>query len=445
MGSGRLLERCREAVSLAQRLGASAAEAFGQTIESVNSTVEKNDLQISKSQLETAIGVRAFVGHRVGFASTNSLEQLESACSDAVALAKMSPEDPHNILAEPTDIAPIDGLYDPASGGFSAGDAVKRSAEILSLTEAIDSRVLVNDAWFDVAIRDAAIVNSNGLSASERGSLFTYGLVATAREGDRVSSFDFQFDATRSVAGIDVAPPVRRACESALASLGAEKGESFKGSVLLSPGAVSQILVGLLLFQLNARNGLRGRSRWKDAVGEDVTSKELSLGDDGRLPGGVATGAFDREGVPHEELTVIAEGKLRSLLHNTYTAHATGHPNTAHATGAARSIPAIGPTNLSILPGAVPHEELIAGMSQGLLVRRFSGNVDPISGDFSGAVKAAHLIKAGKLTRPVAGTMIAGNVFEALRSLTGVSSERERVYSLTLPYVRLENVSVTAN
>jgi len=372
MGSEGLLERCREAVLLAQKLGASAAEAFGQTIESVNSTVQKNDLQISKSQLETAIGIRAFVGNRVGFASTNSLEQLRSACGDAVALAKMSPEDPHNVLTAPTDIAPIDGLYDPASSDFSAGDAVKRSAEILSLTEAIDSRVLVNDAWFDAAIHDTAIVNSNGLSASERGSLFTYGLVATAREGDRVSSFDFQFDATRSVAGIDVATPVRRACESALASLGAEKGESFKGSVLLSPSAVSQILVGLLLFQLSARNGLRGRSRWKDAVGEDVAAKEFSLVDDGRLPGGVATGAFDREGVPHEELTVIAEGKLRSLLHNMYTAHATGGANTAHATGGARSIPAIGPTNLSILPGAAPHEELIAEISQGLLVRRFS-------------------------------------------------------------------------
>lgn len=445
MTSHSLLDRCREAVSLACRLGASAAEVFGQTVDSVNSTVEKNDLQISKSQFETAFGIRAFVGGRVGFTSTNNVEQIQSACRDAVALAKASPEDPHNVLPEAVPAPPINNLYDSAAETFAAADAVQRMADMLSLAESIDRRVILNDAWFGAVVREVTIANSSGLALWERGSLFTYGVIATAREGARVSSFDFQFGATRTVAQIDVDTPIRRVCENALASLGAERGESFRGPVLLSPNAVSEILIGTLLFQLNARDNLRGRTRWKDALGSHVAVPELTLTDDGRLPGGVATASFDREGVPHRPLTLIRDGVLTSLLHNTYTAHATRSKNTGHALGSARSVPSIGPTNLAILPGNASVDDLLSDMQRGLLVRRFSGNVDPISGDFSGAVKAAHLIERGRLTHAVSGTLIAGNVFDALKSLSGISESREHVYNLTLPYVRLENVSVTAD
>jgi len=54
------------------------------------------------------------------------------------------------------------------------------------------------------------------------------------------------------------------------------------------------------------------------------------------------------------------------------------------------------------------------------------------------------LIREGRLDRAVSGTMIAGNVFEALRQISGVSANREQVYNYTLPYLRLEGVSVTS-
>ena len=440
-----LLDRCREAVSLAHHAGADVAEVFGQTVDSINSTVEKNDLQISKSQFETAFGIRVFVGGRAGFASTNNAERIQSACRNAVTLAKASPEDPHNVLPETDPTPAIDGLYDSGAEAFGTADAVCRTVDMLSLTEKIDRRVILNDAWFDADVREVAIANSAGLAVRERGSLFTYGVIATAREGERVSSFDFQFGATRTVAGIDVDTPIRRVCENTLASLGAERGESFRGPVVLSPNAVSEILIGTLLFQLNARDSLRGRTRWKGMLGSPVAVPALTLVDDGRLPGGVATASFDREGVPHKQLTLIRDGVLTSLLQNTYTAHATGSENTGHAAGSARSIPSIGPTNLSVLPGDASVDNLLSGMQRGLLIRRFSGNVDPISGDFSGSVKAAHLVERGRPTHAVSGTLIAGNVFDALETLSGISERREQVYNLTLPYVRLENVSVTAN
>lgn len=444
MARSELLELCRRAVSQAKSLGADEAEAFARTVDSVSSTVEKHDLQISKSQMETAIGVRAFVGNRVGFASTNRVDNLDAVCRDAIALARISPEDPHNVLPEPTDVVPVDGLFDPAAESFSAATAVEHASEILKQTEQTDKRVIVNDATFDVTIEDEAIANTAGLAVQQRGSLFAYWLVATAREGERVSSFDFQFGATRRVDDIDVVSPVKRACENALLSLDAEKGQSFRGTVILAPAAVSDILVGALLFQLNARNALRGRSRWKKATGQSVAASGFTLTDDGRLPGGVATSAFDREGVPHQALPLIEDGRLTALLQNTYSAHASGAANTAHASGGEQSIPGIGPTNLAIQSGKQHSNELVADTRRGLLVQRFSGNVDPISGDFSGAVKAARLIEGGKLGHPVSGTLIAGNVFDVLQNISAISRDRELIFSQTLPYIRLESISVSA-
>jgi PmbA protein len=40
--------------------------------------------------------------------------------------------------------------------------------------------------------------------------------------------------------------------------------------------------------------------------------------------------------------------------------------------------------------------------------------------------------------------MVAGNVFEALKNLNGVSRERKVIFDSILPYMRFGNVSFTA-
>jgi PmbA protein len=315
---------------------------------------------------------------------------------------------------------------------------------MLEVATEVDKRVILGDAEFIATISERALANSEGVERDERSSVFTYFALATAREGELVSNFDFQFDASRSVAAIDVAPTTRRACENALGSLGATPGETFKGQVLLSPGAALFVLVSLIGFQADGMNVFRGMSRWGEKVGQRVASERITLIDDATVPGGVATSAFDREGVPHRRLPLIERGTLASLLHNSYSAHALGTASTGHAGGSPRVLPGTGPTNVEILPGEATKDELIGEIDRGLLVTRFSGNTNPVTGDFSGVAKGAFLIRNGKIDRPVAGTLIAGNAFEALQAISGLSQERDRVYNFTLPYVRMEGISVTA-
>jgi len=439
-----LRERCREALELTKRHGADEVEIFAQTSHAIAADIEKHDLQTSSSQQETMIGIRALVNQQVGFACTNVLNELDETCADAVKLAKASPKDKNNVLPAPVPFEPVLDLYDPKAASFSVSDAVEQTIRMIETADSIDSRLVLGGGTFAANLQTRCIVNSRGIDLAESSSLFTYYALATAKDGEKVSNMAFHFDASHSVDGIDVVPVATRACQDALGSLGAEKGESFVGPIVLAPSAVQAVLVNLFAFQLNAKNAVRGSSRWGKMLGEAVAHSSLTVTDNGRMVGGVATESFDREGMPRRELTLINSGLVAALMHNSYTATAMDVANTAHGAGSARSLPGISPTNLSMKPGETSKDELIGGIKRGLLVNRFSGSSNPISGDFSGVAKAAYLIRDGKLDRPVTGTLIAGNVFEVLQSLSGISSETERVFTATLPYLRLEGISVTA-
>jgi len=442
--NSKLIDLCKDALDRTQRKGADEVEVYGESVRTITVAIEKNDLQVSRAQKETMIGVRAFSARRVGFASTNDPTGLDETCADAVTLAEASPADENNVLPQREESQYVSGIYDTAAEKFGIDRAIEQAVKMLDIARAIDKRLILGNGEFSVHIGTRALINSHGLSWSEPESLFVYYALATAREGEEVSNMDYQFDATRNAGSIDVEPITRRACENALGSLGAKKGVSFNGQVVLSPHAAQSLFASLILFQANAKNVLRGMSRWKDMLGNTVASDLISVVDDGLLPNGVGTASFDREGVAHKRLALIESGRLTAFMHNTYTAEALGMENTGHADGSARSVPGIGPSNFEILPGEKSKDDLIAEIDKGVLVTRFSGRADPVSGDFSGVAKGGYLIENGRISRPVRGTLIAGNAFDALKSLSGVSREQERVFSLTLPYLRLERISVTA-
>ena len=444
MNAINLLDQCQRGLEISLQRGATSAEIFGESTRKISVKIEKNDLQIARSEREVMIGVRSLCGRRQGFACTNNLQDLETCCADAVTIAKGSPDDENNQLPEQQEIASIEGIYDETAAGVTVEDAVRQGIRMLDVAAEMDKRLIIGDAEFIIKIGERVVVNSNGVCTRERSSLFSCFALTTAREGEKVSNFDFQYGAWRTTEGIDVVPVVRRACEHALGSLGAKRGESFKGTVILSPNACLDVLGTLVLFQVNGLNVLRGMSRWGSKLEDSVAVDELTIVDDGTRPGGVNTSAFDREGVPHRKVSLVENGKLATLIHNTYSARGLKARATGHASGSARTVPQIGATNFDILPGTVSKDELIADTKLGLLVTRFSGNTEPVTGDFSGVAKGAYLIKDGRIDRPVSGSLIAGNVFDALLAISGISSERESVFNYTLPYLRIEDVSVTA-
>jgi len=90
-------------------------------------------------------------------------------------------------------------------------------------------------------------------------------------------------------------------------------------------------------------------------------------------------------------------------------------------------------------------EDLLRTLGRGLLVQRFSGSVDPASGDFSGVAKSSRWVEGGAVVRPLRETLLSGNAFQLLASVVALSSASERVDgSARAPWALVDGLNVTA-
>jgi PmbA protein len=185
-------------------------------------------------------------------------------------------------------------------------------------------------------------------------------------------------------------------------------------------------------------------SHFAGKIGKKVSGELLTVEDDGTDVRGLGASSFDREGVPHKRIVVIEKGVLKKFLYNTYTAKKDGVRSTGNAGGSPTSPPSVSTTNFIIRPGTVGVNSMISEMKKGILISRFSGNVNPVNGDFSGVVKGGRLVQNGSIAHPVRELMVAGNIFEALKSLIAISKEHKVIFDSILPYMRFENISFTA-
>lgn len=441
-----LLSTCDRAVRMALGSGADEAEAFAVRGQLIDVQLQKNDIQIAKSTASDGLGIRVFRGGSLGFAFVNSFgeDTVRESVDRAIGIAEAAPPDDLNGLPEPTPIAHRDGILDPSASSFSVEDAVELSLDMLNSARGSDPRVTVDSGELCARRGVKAVVSSRGVRAAEEGSAFYCLIMGMAREDERVSSFDYQFDSSRMASGIDPAETASRFAQNVVSTLGAVKGESFEGPVLLAPKAVTEIVSYPVAFAVRASSVQKDMSKFAGKLGRSVASELLTVVDDSTLEDGFSTTSFDREGLAPEVVSIIKDGVLENYLYDTYTARKDGRASTGHAGGGASAVPSVASTNVVWSGGATGLVDMIAGVDRGMLVNRFSGNVDPVSGDFSGSVKGGHMIRAGKLAEPLCGTMIAGNTFDLLPSVSAVSIERERLFDETVPYMRLERVSVSS-
>jgi PmbA protein len=282
-----------------------------------------------------------------------------------------------------------------------------------------------------------ALASSAGMRQSERQAMASWSFMGMGRTADEVTGFDY--DSNFALTADSILPRSLADAEQFVRRiLGLFKPGrclSYKGPVLLSPRAVHELIVGMILYHSGGRQVMDGKSRWDKAVGTQVVSPLLTLSDnphDQRFSGATA---FDSDGVPTRGQTIVDKGVLQRHLHDCYSAKRCHAASTATAGG---------PFALALGAGQTPLAELLRAAPQLLLVDRFSGNSDAIKGDFSGVAKSSRLYVGGEDRGSVTETMIAGNFFALKDSVLAVSREVEIVSGgFVSPYILVDGVSVT--
>ena len=436
----------RYAIKEAEAFGAGDAEAYAAASAESEVFIENNDVKLAKSQSTSSIGVRVLVDGSVGFYSVNSLEKskIKDAASMAVKIAHVSPKDRHHAFPSRSKARMLLGIHDDKAESFAASDSARMAAEMLETARSYDKRVSVDSGNFNASVGTHALANSNGVDLAERASTFSWSIMGMAIEGSDISSFDFQVGGSHSVKGINVRATASEFAETVVCSLGPHRIKSFKGEMLLTPAAVNEMMQEAISHSINSDAVQKKSSHFAGKMGKHVASDLLTVEDDATNIEGLGASSFDREGVQHRRNVVIRKGVLEKFLYNTYTGRKAGVKSTGNASGSTNSPPSVSTTNFIVRPGRSSLDTLISEMKNGMMISRFSGNVNPVNGDFSGVVKGGRLVRNGTLQHAVKEVMVAGNVFEAMRSLNGVSKEQRVIYDSILPYMRFDGISFTA-
>jgi len=417
---------------LAERAGADAAEVAVTRTASAHIDVQRGAPESVSTKQEAGYGVRVLVDRRIGFTASNRLDlaDAEGLVGDAVRLTRLHTPEDANTLPEnlaPGGWDPTLDAYDLAVGETPLDRKVARAIAIERMMLDVDPRMKgAAMLVYGDAAEEMGLVNSHGVDGMAR-STFAYAFLWAIAQDAGSTETGSDVVASRTYDGLDTELLAHRAAHRALRMLGAKPGRSAEVPVVVPPEVGGDIL-GYIARMLDADAVQKGKSLFAGREGTQVAAPIVSLVDDGRLPGGLATTFADGEGVPTGRTTLIEGGVLRGFLHDSYTAKKGNTRSTGNAQrGSYRAKPSIGPTNLMLLPGALADDELIAGIDEGLFItdtQALHAAINPASGDFSIPSKGL-MIRGGELAEPVTSLAISGNLFDLLRDIDALGSRVE--------------------
>ncbi|MBD2025190.1 metallopeptidase TldD-related protein, partial [Leptolyngbya sp. FACHB-711] len=99
--------------------------------------------------------------------------------------------------------------------------------------------------------------------------------------------------------------------------------------------------------------------------------------------------------------------------------------------------------NLIVQPGTASLSELIGKLESGIIVDQMLGGSAGMSGEFSINVDLGYRVDRGQIVGRVKDTMVAGNVYTALKNLTELGSDAEWNGSCYTPSLIVEGLSTT--
>ncbi|MEW6540200.1 MAG: TldD/PmbA family protein [Bacillota bacterium] len=446
MSESVFLGRAAQAVEAALSAGADAAEAYFTSGTSIEIEVRDGRVETTKSAAEKGLGLRVFRTRRLGYAYTTDLSPggLKETAQRAVACAALTAEDGFYRLPDPVPAYPEVDIFDPRLPEKKIDEKIELARRMEAVARAYDPRVtIVESSTYQDGLVEVGIVNSAGVSAYYRGAVCGLYIALTAREGDdHQTGFALAFKPRFE----DLNPEEvgREAAQRAVRMLGARRQPGMEVPVVLDPYVMVSFL-GVLAPALTAEAVQKGRSLLAGRVGEAVASELVTIVDDGTLAGGVRSAPFDGEGVPSSRSVLIEKGFLQGYLYNTYTAAKDGVGSTGNGVRPSyKGAPDVGTTNFFLAPGEKDPEELIGEIHSGFYVGEVMGmhTANPISGDFS--VGATGLwIENGRLSYPVRGLAIAGNIVELLKAVDAVASDLRFFGGKGAPTVRISRLSVS--
>jgi len=441
------------AVEAAKKAGADAAEAFITDSESVQINISERQVEQVNAARDTGIGIRVMKDQKVAFGSTNDLSRtsVQGVVADLVKKVPFHTAD--EFLVIPGKDGGLDKpwasyadviTFDPRIAEVTVEDKIKKAVALEAA--GMDFSPKVKSSMVVIYQDNAAYIylaNSNGLAGFWPASGCGGGAEFSAAEGDdrQSGSFGKSYAKYADFLPQDVG---RRAAENAVQMLGAKPIKSCEVPMVVHPEVGTQLL-SFISGLLSADEVQKGRSMLAGKVGTKIAAPVVTMIDDGRLSGRLATSPVDGEGIPQQTTPLIVDGVLKTFLYDSYTAKKGKTKSTGNRTRSSyQSQGGVGTTNFYLKPGSAKAEDLLKGIGKGFFwtqgIGLFAG-IDVASGDFSIPV-AGFMIENGKVTFPIRGITIGGNLFELLSAVGQVAADLTWLDPVGCPTFLVKNVKI---
>jgi PmbA protein len=443
-----LCEIATNVIERAMKLGATAAECVARDGSEFSTVVRLGEVETLKESGSKALGVRVFMGNRTANTSTSDLspEGVESMIKGAIELAKVTGEDPFSGIPEKSQLGQISGdldLYYDDVYSLSTADRIDYARRAEKAATSADPRIKNSEGGsFDAATGRKVFANSHGFVGEYKRSYCSVSAVPIAEDENGNMQRDYWFAVSRTLSKLESPEEVGRiAAERTLRRIGARKVKTQKVPIVFDR-QTSRALLDHIFEAVNGDAVYRHSSYLTGKLGEKVAGSNITVVDDGTIPGGFGTSPFDGEGVPTRRTTVFEDGVLKSYMLNTYTAKKLGLQTTGNASRGLAGTPGIGNGNFFLKPGSKTPEQIIGDIKEGLLVTEFLGfGVNLVTGDFSRGASGMW-IHNGELTFPVEEITVAGNLRDMWNNVAEIGSDLEWRGAVACPTLRIEGMTI---
>jgi PmbA protein len=401
----------------ARAQGASQAEAGVSVDAGLTLTVRLGEIETLEYQKDRGLGVTVYFGKRKGSASTSDLSPTawQETVRAAAAIARYTAEDDCSGLADAelmARILPDLDLCHPWE--LEPEEAIDVARRCEDAARSYDPRIENSEGATVTTHRGTRVYgNSHGFAGGYESTSHSITCSVIGREGESMQR-DYWYTTARDAADMESAEAVgRHASERTVARLGARRLGTRKAPVLFAPD-VARGLVGHFLGAMRGGAQYRQASFLLGGAGQQVFPDFVQMSERPFLPKGLASAAFDNEGVATRDQEIVNRGVAAVYLLDSYSACKLGLKTNAHAGGV---------HNLLVKPGELDFTALLRKMDTGLLVTELLGQgVNGVTGDYSRGA-AGFWVEHGSVQFPVEEVTVAGNLKDIYRGIVAVGND----------------------
>ena len=406
----------------AQAMGIAEYELYYQSSSETTIGVFGHEINEFSSSEGGGVCFRCIVGGRMGYASTQALNE-----SEAQSVVHRAAENARCLEAEEAVFLCEGGKtyrqLDVVPYALpTTEELIKTALETQEKLYAADPAVIDGSQTQVISEHhEGAIYNSKGLDLHYANNVSGMVVAAVVSNGTEMAdSYEIKLGKLDT---IDTDALTAKTAADAKLKLGGEPPRSGAMPVIFNPDAMASMLA-VFSSVFSSENAQKGLSRLGDSEGQVIAAPCVTLVDDPFHPASPAQMNFDGEGCPTFTKNVIENGVLKTLLYNMKTAAVAGRETTGNASKAGYDAAvAVRPFTMYLSGGELTEEELLAKAGSGVYINSLGGlhaGANPISGDFS-LQSAGFLIEDGRKTDYIKSFTVAGNFYQLLKNIVSLA------------------------